>query len=76
MQTTYTAHDWRHQPHTVTLTGRVAISEPRWNLYLTQSDGFYSVHYGLQAKHFSFLTDAAREYENCEAHARACDTDD
>jgi hypothetical protein len=70
--TTYTAFDWQHQPHTVRIKGNVAVSKPRFNLYLTENDGFYSVYYGLQIEHFSFLSDAAKEYENCEAHARRC----
>ena len=73
MHTTYTALDWQYQPHTVKLDGRIAVSIPSFNLYLTERDGFYSVFYGLQINHYSFLSDAAKAYENCERHARACD---
>jgi len=69
---TYTALDWQQQPHTVEITGRILVGLPTRNLYLAQSNGYSSVYYGLQIKHFSFLSDAAKEYEQCERHARTC----
>jgi hypothetical protein len=69
--TTYTALDWQYQPHKVEITGRVLVSLPSYNLHLVECSGYSSVYYGLQVKHFSFLSDAAKEYEQCERHARA-----
>ena len=68
----YTALDWQYQPHRVEIVGRILVSLPSHNLHLVECDGYSSVYYGLQIKHFSFLSDAAKEYEQCERHARAC----
>jgi hypothetical protein len=71
MTLSYTALDWRFNPHQVDVLGRIIESDPANNLHLARDAKGWTVYYGLQKSSHKLLSDAAKEYERSVIHAKS-----
>ena len=74
MDNTYTARDYKGDPHTVKIQGNVMASAVGHNLYLTRYGGkTYLVFYGLEFTTFRSLDRALEKFLNSLKHALTCE---